>query len=68
MRQITKEDMFQYRMNRILSKFAKDYELEKEFQEDARAAADKHAAQLVPYFLDDIDDYCGIQDAYDSED
>lgn len=64
----TIESEYQYRIHRILKKFAIDFEVEKEFEEDAEAAGWKYRKELGEYFIDDISEYCGIQDAYNESD
>ncbi len=64
----TIEDGFQYQIHQALRKFAKDFECEKEFEEDAEAACTKYQQFLLDYFLDRVGEYCGIQGAYDNKD
>lgn len=54
----TIEDGYQYRVNHILKKFAKDYECEEEFKKDAEEAAWKYRNELGEYFVTDISEYC----------
>lgn len=63
----TIEDGYQYRAHLILKKFAKDFECENEFQEDADAAAWKYRKELGEYFVNDISEYCGIQEAFNNK-
>jgi len=68
MRIKTIEDGYQYRVNEILHKFAKAHSYESEFKDDAESAAWKYRKELGEWFVDDISQYCGVQEAWDEED